>query len=446
MSRNETATEQQTPYGGFDDRGEPIVTGPHLMVTGMTGRGKTLRVLVPGALRWRGPRVLVSSKADFMKQTVTWGLARRGATMVMDLADEVPWDADWVKAAGVQRVLSDPTSLIDGDDSALAMSSLLMKTGSIGASDTGAGGGDDAFWQTQSAQPLAALLLAARASGGGIAWAVEAVGRPEADENHEDEPSWTAAIDIIEGSSRHAAALEQVATMDDKLKDSIVATMKAGLAPFLLDSVTGRWGAENVGTPFDPTMLESAGEPTLHIIAPADGVAAGAAVAVVETVIRHWRKGVEKGLPRVLLSIDEACNTCPIPKLPTYITEARGLGVACVIAVQSTHQMKLRWGHDGAEVLREVFPAVLILQGSPERELVEAAAWWSGEKDIMKTTTAADGSISTTTEHVPALDATDLLPHSLEEGRLLLYGQPGAMVSIPGIWNEAVWGKRPTQI
>lgn len=429
----ETAMHQQTPYAGLDAEGRQVETGPHVLVSGPTGGGKTLRVLVPGALLWRGPRVLVSSKTDFMKQTVTRGLSARGATMVMDLADAVDWDAPWLRAARVQRVLSDPTTLIDGDDAAVDMATLLMQTGSLGASDSGSGGGgggDDAFWRTLATQPLAALLVAARASGGGIAWATRAVGRPTTDPGHESEPSWPAAIDLIGDSSRHAAALEDLTGTEQRQRDSVTATMRAGLAPFIRDSVTG-----GGGRPFDPAMLEGSGEPTLHIIAPATGVAAGAAVAVVETIIRHWRKGVERGLPRVLLAVDELCNTCPLPGLPHHVTEARGLGVAIIAAVQSSHQLELRWGETGARVLRETFPAALVLEGAPEKELLEAAAWWVGERDVQRESIDDAGRRTITTEHVPALAAQDLRPHSLEEGRLLLHGQAGHMVRVPGIWD-----------
>lgn len=423
---------QQTPYAGSLN-GVPVETAPHVLVTGPTGRGKTTRVLAPGALLWHGPRVLVSSKTDFMKITIDKGLAHRGAVYVMDLAGEVDDNVDWMPENAV-RVVSDPTALIQNDDDALAMASLLMKVGALGASDGGGGGGSgDAFWQTLAAQPMAALLLAGKASGEGMAWTVRAAGRPMGASADDPTPSWVAAIALIGDTSRHAEGLEQVIDMDPKLKDSLTATMKAGMTPWLLSNVTGKPGA----VPFTPKMLEGPGEPTLYITAPADGVAAGAAVAAVEMVISHWRRGVERGLPRILLSIDEACNTCPLPKLPTYITEARGLGVACVIAVQSTNQMVLRWGKDGADVLREVFPSVLVLQGAPERELLENAAWWDGETDVWRESIDSNQARSMSAERVARTTATSLLPQSMEEGRLLLFGRKGEMVELPGIWQFA---------
>lgn len=423
--------EQQTPYAGCI-AGQPVETAPHVLVSGPTGRGKTTRILAPGAILWRGPRVVVSSKTDYLEWLVTKGeMHRRGRLFVMDLAGELHEGIPWLEGVEYTRVSSDPTALIEGDDDALAMASLLMQVGSLGASSGNGGGGDDAFWQTLAAQPLAALLLAGKASGCGIDWSVRAAGRVAMDGDDDDSPSWASAYGLIHDTSRHAADLSAVSEMEDKLKDSLRATMKAGLTPWLLTHVRG----DRSETPFSPAMLEGPGEPTLAVIAPADGVAAGAAVAVLETVIRHWRRGVSRGLSRVLLSIDEACNTAPLPKLPTYITEARGLGVACVIAVQSTNQMKLRWGADGAEVLREVFPAVLVLEGAPEKELLEAAAWWDGEADRWTETIDSQSKRSLSAERSQRTTPQSLLPKSVEEGRLLLYGKAGQLVELPPIWR-----------
>ncbi|GAA1769085.1 TraM recognition domain-containing protein [Nostocoides vanveenii] len=421
---------QQTPYGGAIGA-VPVATAPHLLVSGPTGQGKTTRVLAPGAVLWRGPRVIVSSKTDYLKWLVEKDIAKRGPLYVMDLAGELDESFDWLQGIEYTRVTSDPTALIENDDDALAMSALLMKVGSLGASD-GGGSSDDAFWQTIAAQPLAALLLAGKASGQGIDWTVRAASKHKKSDEGDISPSWAIGYELIEQTSFHAQNLAAVVETEAKMRDNITATMKAGLAPWLLTNVRGA-GAKA----FSPTMLEGEGgrEPTLAIIAPADGVAAGAAVGAVEMIIKHWRRGIERGLPRVLLSIDEAVNTCPIPKLPTYVTEARGLGVACVIAVQSTNQMQLRWGETGAKVLREVFPAALILQGAPEREMLEAAAWWDGEADVWRESIDARQQRSMTAERAQRTTATSLLPTSAEEGRLLLYGRKGQMVELPGIWR-----------
>lgn len=129
-----------------------------------------------------------------------------------------------------------------------------------------------------------------------------------------------------------------------------------------------------------------------------------------------------------------------LEKLPTYITEARGFGVACVIAVQSSSQMVLRWRQDGAKVLRNVFPAVLILRGAPERELLENAVWWDGEGDVWRESIDSKQQKSLSAERAPRTTATSLLPTKIGEGLLLLNGQAGLLVDLPGIWE---FGPKP---
>src|SRR5690625_7774515 len=91
--------EQQTPYGGCHD-GVPVTTAPHLLVCGPTGSQKTTGVLAPGALLWKGPRVVVSSKTDFLKWLVEKGIGLRGPLYIMDLDDELDPDFDWLQLIG----------------------------------------------------------------------------------------------------------------------------------------------------------------------------------------------------------------------------------------------------------------------------------------------------------------------------------------------------------
>lgn len=426
--------KQQTPYGGCID-GVPIETAPHLLVSGPTGRGKSLRALVPGAILWHGPRVIISSKTDFCREVVKRDVHKRGPLFIMDLSGELDADLPWLEGVDYTRVTSDPTALVESDDDALEMASMLMQVGSIGAGGANGGGGsNDAFWQTISAQPLAALLLAGKASGGGIEWTQRAAGRTKGKTPDDPAPSWVRAYELIKKTSRHAEDLFAKASMEAKLRDSITATMKSGLSPWLLTTV---FGGGNGGRPFAPSMLEGPNEPTLAIVSPGTGVAAGAAAAVVETIIRHWRRGVERGLDRVLLSIDEFANTCPLPRISTYLSEARGLGVACVLATQSLgSQLDEAYGEARANTIREVAPAVLILQGEPgSRELVENAAWWDGEEDAWTESIDARSEKTLSAQRVQRTSPQSLLPRSLEEARLLMYGQKGVMVDLPGIWD-----------
>lgn len=429
--------EKQTPYAGAIRSAEtgklaPAVTAPHVMVIGPTGRGKSTRVLGPGAIRWRGPRVLVSSKTDFMKMTIERGLDKRGPVYVLDLAGELDDDFDWLKDVKYKRVVSDPTALINNDDEAMAMAALIMKMGAIGAGGSvGGGGGNDAFWQTLAAQPLAALLLAGKLSGEGIDWVVRAVGVTTGADANDPKPSWTAAVMHLQETSRHAPELINALGMDEKLRDSMIATMKAGLTPWLMSAVRGAPGAE----PFHPKMLEGPGEPTLYITSPGDGAAAGAAVAVIEMIIRHWRRGVERGLSQILLSIDEFANVAPIPLIDRYLSEARSLGCVCVLALQSSQQLYHRFGESQGKAILDVTPAILLLDGAAEFELLEIASKWTGEHDVWRKSIDANQRESLTAERAPVRSVSELLPKNVEEGRLLLFGKEGHLVELPGIWQ-----------
>lgn len=434
-----TQKTQQTPYAGCvrvpgTNKLTPVKTAPHVMGIGPTGKGKTARWLGIGSIQWRGPRVLVSSKTDFMKLTIEHGLDKRGPIYVLDLAGEIDDSSDWLQDVKYTRVVSDPTALINNDDEAMAMSSLIMQMGSIGAGG-GSGGGNDSFWQTLSAQPLAALLLAGKASGEGIDWTVRATGRTMGDSPDDPTPSWIAGIGLLQGdhASYHSEELGNAAGMEDKLRDSMIATAKAGLAPWLLSTVRGGDGS----VPFHPKMLEGPGEPTLYITSPADGAAAGAAVAVIEMIIRHWRKGIERGLRRILLAIDEFANVAAIPNIDRYLSEARGLGVACMLALQSSTQLYHRFGESQGKAILDVCPAILLLNGSDEFGLLETASKWSGEHDVWRKSIDHQQHESLTAERAPVRSVSDLLPRSEKVGRLLLDKQEGYEVELPGIWEIA---------
>lgn len=427
---------QQTPFAGSvrtkSGKLVPVEhNAPHLAVIGPTSQGKTTRILAPGAIRWKGPRVVVSSKTDFMRWLVERGIDRRGPVYVLDLAGEIDDSFDWLQCAKYTRVISDPTALINTNDEAMAMSSLIMQMGSIGAGGGVHSGGNDAFWQTLAAQPLAALLQAGKASGEGIAWTYRATGRPKGDGPDDQKPSWPRAVGLVDQSSRHAEELENAIGMEDKLRDSMIATMKAGLAPWTLDTVLG----DENSIPFHPKMLEGPGEPTLFITSPADGAAAGAAVAVIEMIIRHWRRGIERGLNRVLLTIDEFANVAAIPLIDRYLSEARGLGVACVLALQSTKQLRHRYGDAQGDAILDVIPAMLILNGADEFGVLENASKWSGEHDEWRRSIDANQNETLSAERVPVRSVSSLLPKNAEEGRLLLFGKEGHLVELPGIWQ-----------
>lgn len=424
-------TPSPTPFGGFLD-GVPAQSGPHLLVSGPSGVGKSRRVLGPGILMWQGPAVAISSKPDLidlcLEQRLAWGGA--GRTYVLDLSGQVPDD---VLPAGVSKVVIDPVALIETDDEAIDLATMLMKAGSAGASSSASGGGGDAFWETLAAAPLAAILRAAGKDG--IAWARSAVSKrtPPANAdgtiNLDDKtsPCWANAVDRLEeaGSAMLADELASASELEAKMRDSVTITMKSALAPWWRSTVVGR-GTEQV---FVPSLLEHP-RSTLFVVAPASGVAAGAAVAAVDAISEHWRRGqtAAEPLPGLLLAVDELCNTLPWPKLPTVVTEARAMGIAVLAAVQATSQFARRYGSEGMTELREVFPAMLVMVGAPEKTILENAAWAHGRSERKKVSTDHTGKQSVSSEVSEVFHGSDLIPKDIDHGRLLR-GSPAGSTS-----------------
>ncbi len=423
-----------TPFGGFIDN-EPAQTGPHLLVSGPSGVGKSRRVLVPALFQWQGPVVAVSSKPDLIElalnNRLSWGGKSR--TYVLDLSGQVP---DSMLPDGVHRVVMDPTTLIADDDQAIDLAGAIIKAGTAGA---GTSQGDP-FWETLATAPLAALLRAAGTDG--IAWARDAVGNTGADDDDDTEdaeflvPTWANAIARLTamGSAMLAAELASAGALDAKMRDSVVITMKSALAPWWRSTVVGGEGDRA----FVPAMLEHP-RSTLFIVAPADGVAAGAAVGCVDAITEHWRRGqtrpAGKKLPHLLLAVDELCNTMPWAKLPIVVTEARAMGVCVLAAVQTTKQFARRYGgREGMEELQSVFPAMLLLVGADEREMLERAAWAAGRTERHKVSTDHLGKASQSSEISDVLHGADLLPKSWDQGRLLRGTRPGEN---PGQRTEA---------
>lgn len=426
FSPNTKYTAPPTPFAGFID-GAPASSAPHVLVSGPSGVGKSRRVLGPGILMWEGPVVAISSKPDLvdlcLEQRLGWGGA--GRTYVLDLSGEVP---DEVLPDGVRKVVVDPVALISSDDDAIDLATILMQSGAAGAGGGNNGGGGDAFWENISVAPLAAILRAA--GNDGIEWALSAVSRTdlEHDEDNEepedpDTPSWEAAIGRLETvSTMLQDQLTSAGLLDAKMRDSIGITMRSAVAPWLRSTVRGR----DAEAPFVPDML-SHPRSTLFIVAPATGVAAGAAVSCVDFISKRWRANQTEAvkLPRLLMVVDELCNTLPWPKLPTVVTESRAMGIHLLVAVQATSQFARRYGPDGMNELRDVFPATLLLVGAPEKEMLEKAAWWYGESERQKLSSDHLGRQSQASEKAETISAADLLPRSKAEGRLLRGSRPG---------------------
>ncbi|KJQ99780.1 type IV secretory system conjugative DNA transfer family protein, partial [Gordonia sihwensis] len=439
--------------------GDRALTPPHLIVSGETGGGKTRTVLGPNLVAW-GPRpaVAMSSKGDFAELTIK-RRAAAGPAYLLDLSGEVRESE--LQGVDVTRVRCDPCANLTSDDEALDLADLLMETGSLGAGD-GGGGGDAAFWKALARRRLACFLLAGgwrpdpdrrgqRIWGGGVEWALnacETVGPDSAestggtgvtsegldedaiDETDEDldAPNWTNAyLRCLAIGTRHAPSLLAARAMDEKQRDSIGINCQVAMSSWALEAVaTGH-------TAFEPAMLDKPGA-TLFIVSPSTGAGAVPASLTLVQIVNYWRKRVGD-LDPILFVLDEVTNGSPIPakRFLGWLGEGRSLGIRICAAVQNSDQFSLIWSESALRVLRNVAPAVLILPGANEMELLERAARFAIPEERVTASVGADGRASHARDRAQSIEVADLVPRKRGTGRLLLSGMQGVAVDLPDI-------------
>jgi type IV secretion system protein VirD4 len=189
--------------------------------------------------------------------------------------------------------------------------------------------------------------------------------------------------------------------------------------------------------PFDATFLDDP-QATLYVLSPPEGSIAGAAVTLLEHLIKVWRAKTARKemLHRLLIVIDEAANVAPMPALRRHVSEGRGLGVNLLVAVQASSQLDTVYGNNYARELRDTFPASLIMFGAPESDLLRRAEEWTllttrrqesfDQASSQKTLSSHEGS---------TLEYRRLLPENTEHARLLIRGTAGHQTEIPD-WTE----------
>ncbi|MGH3971398.1 MAG: type IV secretory system conjugative DNA transfer family protein [Mycobacterium sp.] len=446
-------SEAYSPYCGLTysrhNRVERAATPPHIVVSAPTRTGKTRRILAPAAILHPGPFVGVSSKPDLAELVITKRCL--GVTGVIDLRPE----HTEVWPAGVRRMVTDPTRTITDAHEALTVAETMLATSGVGFG--GASGGNTVaaggLWETQAAPPLACLLYAASPLGNGLGmpWVLDAVqdfGMVDPnDENAAAEvgaPSWLTAFGLCDQPKLADPLYSVIAGMDSRLRDSIKITVSKAVTPWLRLGLSADENAAHLSAAerismesFDVRMLDEP-DATLLVIAPNTGTVAGAAVALIDSIVRYFRRKTANHqlTHRLLLELDEVCNACPLPDLLTYVGESAGLGVNILATVQASSHFDVVYGPKYADALRDMFPGTLIMYGAHERHLLEQASHWLGETTRRtESYEAGGGGRSQSSQFGQAIGWQELLPQNREEAQLLQRGTAGERVHIPD-WSE----------
>lgn len=419
-----------TPFAGWtrDSQGRrvPLETAPHVGGFAPPGTGKTRRWLAQSAVLWPGPAFVSSSKDDLMQMVAS---RRYGPTALLDLR---PITAPFYPKEYVSYRF-DPTALITCLNDAKATAQSLLSTSAIAMSGSAfRQGSDPGPWDQLALAPLVCLLYAASpaATGQGMEWTLQAsenVETPMFEGPYQTTfaPGWASAA-AWTGDPLFEARVRAVLEMEPKQRDSVKMTVTKVLTAWLLTTERDR--------DFPPLDLSffDAPDATLFLLTPADGTVAAQAIVLMDQLINRQRMKVAQWeeFHRIGLFLDEITNT-PIPRLPQYLAESRGLGCSICFAAQAGSQLDAIYGPLQGKAIRDVTPAAMIMYGSHERDVMESAAFWSGKATRSHQSYDHNSDNKNTSRHFGnALEPAELLPRNIGEARLIPRGTPGEMVEL----------------
>lgn len=419
-----------TPYTGF--RHDPatdaltvVRSAAHVLVSAPTETGKTRSVLAPAAVLWPGPAIIVSSKDDLFQLVMQ---RRCGPNALIDLRPD--YDAHY---PGIALRSFDPTKTIHTPDQAVTAANTMMAMSAVGLGSGADQVSDSGIWESNTEGPLAAMLFAAATNNLGMDWVLLAVDNIEISKDGSGgQPGWQRAAELVQDMPLFHNALVRTLKMDPKQRDSIALTMRKAVMPWMRLSLRGV-----THDAFTEDFLDDP-DATLYVLSAPEGAIAGAAVTLLENIIKLWRGKTARAemRHRLLVIVDEATNVAPMPALRRHVGEGRGLGVNLLLAVQGSCQFDTVYGAAYANELRAIFPAALIMFGAPEMEMLRRAEEWSLETTRRQESFDQSSSGKTLSSHTGStLDYRRLMPPNTGAGRLLLRGTPGVATVLLD-WSE----------
>jgi type IV secretion system protein VirD4 len=311
-----------------------VVVGPSRI------SNKTTGFTIPALLEWEGPVVATSVKSDLLFET----FARRrqmGKTMVFDPTG----------ATGVATVQATPLSACGSWRGAMRVAHLLS------VSSQGGGGLEDAgFWYAAAEKLLAPLLFAAAEKGGTMADVIRWL-----DDGAAAEPEVREALSASQ-CEEALSAWRANWNREERQRSSIYTTAETVVRAFADPRVL----EHSTRADYTPAELLDGGSNTLYLCAPAHeqerlrGLFA-AMLSELVGVVYEIAAATGKPLdPPLLLVLDEAANTAPMPDLDVVASTGAGQGIQLVTVFQDFAQVEARWGREAATIINnhqaKVFP------------------------------------------------------------------------------------------
>ncbi|WP_162256615.1 type IV secretory system conjugative DNA transfer family protein [Agromyces sp. Soil535] len=427
------------PFAVIDGRPIHEAAEDTAWVLAPSGQGKTVRALV----RWiaragRGPVVATSTKPDVVRLTARLR-AEFGRIWVFDPQGVMTWPefapAMLPGPQGPTRAQWDLVAGCELDEEALARAKGVVAP----AMPSGDGESSNSkFFRVGVTTILRCYLHAAALEGRSmrdvLAWSRRFTDNTPYDilYSHQDaKPGWY--DDLVKYTRGEA----------QQTIDNMAQTLASVLEPFsierILESVCPGPGA---GFSVDEFLASS---DTIYLLTPSGGSALGAPVitALVDTIQRAALERATKLRsgrldPRLTNALDEVPNVCPIPCLPSVMSDGRGHGIRTMGVAQDRPQLIQQFGRNQANTIIGQASFLVQLGGSTDVEHLRELSALAGRREVDRTstTTHQQGASSTT-----ATQMEDRLPvdeiRELPMGQaLLMYRElPVAVAYLPAYWE-----------
>lgn len=386
-----------------------LVVGPSRIANKTTG------FTIPAVLEWEGPVVVTSVKSDLLAATIGRRREIGGRTMVFDPTG----------STGMGTVKATPLSACGSWRGSMQVAHLLSSS-----ARSGSGGLEDSeFWHAAAEKLLSPLLFAAASSEGEMA---DVIGWLDGGAAAEPE-----VTEILEGSGcpEALAAWRANWNREERQRSSIYTTAETIVRAFADPRVLEASSRAD----YTPAALLD-GEPnTLYLCAPAheqERLRSLFAAMLSELVGVVQERSARSGKPidpPLLMVLDEAANTAPVPELDVLASTGAGQGIQLVTVFQDFAQVEARWGKRASTILNN-HQAKVFSTGISDPETLRYVSAVVGDGEFrQRSETAAERGRGSSTEGSTyrALTPANVVREARPGTGLLIYGhRPPARIEL----------------
>ncbi|MHB8718866.1 MAG: type IV secretory system conjugative DNA transfer family protein [Candidatus Dormibacteria bacterium] len=392
-----------------------------VLVIGPTRSGKTSSLLVPNLLRWPGPAIVTSTKAELVDLTAA-ARRRQGPVHVYDPTGDTrsPLRTSWSPLAGCHSL----------DDCWRVAAWLCAGLQSGESRDN-----DWAHWAESGKLLVAPLLYVAAGTGRSIVEVARWISRFSLSEPLELLATLAGDPLLAADAGRAADMLASVDQRPDKERGTVFSTVSRLFGVFNEQPVALSASRSD----FDPAaFLRERG--TLYLCTPAQTPERVASLFVgilmsVVTAAYARADTMPRGrlVPELGLFLDELANVVPVDDLPGLASQGAGRGVVLMSIVQDLSQLRSRYGADRAHSILNNHGCKVVLPGMSDPQTTELLSRLIGrtaytDVQVSHQQQGVSRSYSVHRDHIASPDALRQLPRGTA---LVLYrGCPPTVVRL----------------